>query len=71
MINSRRARKRKRQHTPEPAAREAVRKYDSQQPQARDEGPRLIPLSPVTQDHPFQSYLDLADIALNNKKPPR
>ena len=68
MINSSRARKRKRQLTPKPAATEAVSKYDSQQPQARDEGPRLIPLSPAKQAHPFQSYLDLADIALNNKK---
>jgi hypothetical protein len=68
MINSRRARKRKRQHAPKPAAGEVVSKFDSQQPQARDEGPRLIPLSPSKRDHPFQSYLDLADIALNNKK---
>jgi len=67
MINSRRGHKRKRQHTPKPVG-EAVKKYDSQQPQARDEGPRLIPLSPARKDHPFQNYLDLADIALNNKK---
>lgn len=45
----------------------AVKKYDPHQPQARDEGPRLIPLGPVKPEYPFQHYLDLADVALNEK----
>lgn len=45
----------------------AVTKYDPHEPQARDEGPRLIPLGPVKPEYPFQHYLDLADVALNEK----
>ena len=49
------------------ASKSAVKKYDPHQPQARDEGPRLIPLGPVKPEYPFQHYLDLADVALNEK----
>lgn len=48
-------------------SKSAVKKYDPHQPQARDEGPRLIPLGPVKPEYPFQHYLDLADVALNEK----
>jgi hypothetical protein len=62
-----RGQKRKRQNTSK-TGKKAVKKYAPQQPQARDEGPRLIPLGTSTAEHPFQHYLDLADVALNNNK---
>jgi hypothetical protein len=67
MIHSTRGRKHPRQDASK-RNKKTVKKYDPQQPQARDEGPRLIPLGTSKAEHPFQHYLDLADVALSNKK---
>jgi len=72
MIKSIRNQKHKRQsaskQNSKKPVKKSVKKYDPQQPQARDEGPRLIPLGSSKSEHPFQHYLDLADVALNNRK---
>jgi len=70
MIKSMRNQKHKRQDASKQSSKKSVKKYDPQQPQARDEGPRLIPLGSSKSEHPFQHYLDLADVALNNRKKP-
>ena len=45
----------------------AAQKYHPSTSQARDEGPRLIPL-PSTEKHPkIERYLTLADIALKKR----
>ncbi len=36
--------------------------------EARDEGPRLIPLGPVEEEPRVQRYLELADAALSGRK---
>jgi len=68
MIKSMRNQKHQCQSVSKQGSKKSVKKYDPQQPQARDEGPRLIPLGSSKSEHPFQHYLDLADIALNNRK---
>jgi len=56
------------------SAKVRVQKVSSQKPEARDEGPRLIPLKIGTQKGPLfpsniQHAIDLADICLGTKKP--
>lgn len=46
-----------------------VTKLDPQQPEARDEGPRLLPLEGVERRHSFGSSTELSDIALRPKQP--
>ncbi len=45
-----------------------VRKIDSREPEARDEGPRLLPLDGVERRHSFGPATELGEIAL--RKPP-
>jgi hypothetical protein len=56
-----------------PAENESIRKLPPTDPEARDEGPRLIPLpeqrqleSPVANN---RRYIDLADSAIRRKEP--
>ena len=56
------------------AAKPHVQKVSSLKPEARDEGPRLIPLSNGAEKGPLfpsniQHAIDLADICLGTKKP--
>lgn len=46
-----------------------VRKLASDHPQARDEGPRLLPLDGVERTVTFGRSTDLADVALGRGKP--
>ncbi len=43
-------------------------KIPPEEPAARDEGPRLIPLDPRKTTPGFEHYVDLGDIALGRKK---
>jgi len=45
-----------------------VERIPASNPLAHDEGPRLIPLRVAKPAGPFQSHLDLADIALGRKR---
>jgi hypothetical protein len=48
--------------------RKPARKLSPDSPEARDEGPRLIPLDLKTADHTWGQYaLELADVALGHK----
>jgi hypothetical protein len=58
--------------TPEEIPR--VRKLSSSNPEARDEGPRLLPLIDEPRSHEpsvvtNSRYMDLADTAMRRKKP--
>jgi len=47
-----------------------IKKIPIAKPEARDEGPRLLPLRPVREDEKhYQKILELADILLKNPKP--
>jgi len=51
-----------------------VRKLSSSDPEARDEGPRLLPLQEEPRSHEIHieansRYIDLADAALHRKPP--
>jgi len=46
-----------------------IKKIHIAKPEARDEGPRLIPLRPVRDEEKhYQKILELADILLKNPK---
>jgi hypothetical protein len=48
--------------------RKPAKKFSPDTPEARDEGPRLIPLNPGLTDHTWGQYaLELADVALGDK----
>ncbi len=49
--------------------RPRVTKYSPEKAEARDEGPRLIPLPSRREEHPMQYYVDLGDQALGLRKP--
>ncbi|HZQ70857.1 MAG TPA: hypothetical protein VFA68_20185 [Terriglobales bacterium] len=57
-----------------PRAKKAVERVSPARPEARDEGPRLIPLDEGTEqpqgrsDSTMERYLKLADAALTPKK---
>jgi len=72
--SSRRSRKEASLSSRKKAAGPIVQKVSSQKPEARDEGPRLIPFKTSTQKDPLfpsniQHAIDLADICLGTKKP--
>jgi len=50
------------------ARKPKVQHFTPQQSEARDEGPRLVPLGQIKPAQPFQNYVDLADIALRGNK---
>jgi hypothetical protein len=64
------------QRTPHSLQDEApVRKIDPSEPEARDEGPRLIPLEERRREQrpfePDRRYIDLADTAMKRPVPTR
>jgi hypothetical protein len=60
-------RKKPRQQMWNESTTKAAQKFSPTSSQARDEGPRLIPL-PATDKHPtIERYLTLADIALKKR----
>src|SRR2546423_6339440 len=60
-----RAKTKKRRAPRQTAKTEVVQRFTPGDEEARDEGPRLIPLSPMRFEHPkVEHYLALADSAL-------
>lgn len=63
-----RGKKSRKQPVARPQKARNVERVPVENPLARDEGPRLIPLRPEKPLSPFQNHLDLADILLKGKK---
>jgi len=59
---------RRRKPRPQPIDLSSPVKLPPEEPAARDEGPRLIPLDPRKETPGFEHYVDLGDIALGRKK---
>lgn len=58
----------KRKPTPAKAKRAKLKPLSPSAPAARDEGPRLIPLTPGKDQTGLEHFLRLADVALGRKK---
>jgi hypothetical protein len=58
----------KRKSTPRAAKRPRLKPLPPNAPAARDEGPRLIPLTPGKDQTGLEHFLRLADVALGRKK---